>query len=290
LPLLQGFGEVWSANSTVLKCVELPSSDKRSTIIVAVISAVAGLALLSAVLLVAQLYMRTRPKWLREHIMEAKRKQGAPRCRTRGEKVHVSIVVTDVKDYTALTREQPEAMNRAIGVHNNILRKVSSCMDGLCYDASVNEARQCVRHSHNSSMQQSVEACLPELGASQECGFSCVVEPGIHLHTHHMTTTNAKCCRWLYVIVLATCFLLLFVLQACHTHAGYVLDQVRRLQQHNTLLSPPLNDADIEHTPLCRLNMHKLVQRAGYAAGFHPVHAHDAQHACMRCLLHAAGR
>lgn len=121
---LQGFGEVWSANNTILRCAELPSSDKRSTIIVSVISAVAGLALLSALLLVAQLYMRTQPKWLREHIMESKRKQGAPRCRTRGDKVHVSIVVTDVKDYTALTRAQPEAMNRAIGVHNNILRKV----------------------------------------------------------------------------------------------------------------------------------------------------------------------
>jgi hypothetical protein len=129
---------VWSANNTVLKCVELPSSDKRTTIIVAVISAVAGLALLLAVLLVAQLYARTRPKWLREHIMETKRKQGAPRCRNRGEKVHVSIVVTDVKDYTALTREQPEAMNRAIGVHNNILRKVRRCTADACATLRIN--------------------------------------------------------------------------------------------------------------------------------------------------------
>jgi hypothetical protein len=213
---LQGFGEVWSANNTVLRCFELPSSDKRTTIIVAVISAVAGLALLSALLLVVQLYMRTRPKWLREHIMETKRKQGAPRCRTRGEKVHVSIVVTDVKDYTALTREQPEAMNRAIGVHNNILRKVSNA---VCLNFGQQQhggiGLKYVAAQHTTGL---LDYCLRlEVSAQDMVAMQCMPEE--HLGVVHAAAAAANPAA------------AAVLLQACHTHAGYVLDQVNLLQQ-----------------------------------------------------------
>jgi hypothetical protein len=226
---LQGYGEVWSANSTVLKCVELPSSDKRTTIIVAVISAVAGLALLSAVLLVAQLYMRTRPKWLREHIMETKRKQGAPRCRTRGDKVHVSIVVTDVKDYTALTREQPEAMNRAIGVHNNILRKVSTCMGGYPCD----NCSKCSAQPLHVQSYDLTHPCWPV----RDVARTCVCVSLLVCCICHIAEPYPVYCSLAFVVKTGLLLLLLFVLQACHTHAGYVLDQVRRLQQRKSLLS-----------------------------------------------------
>lgn len=55
--------------------------------------------------------------------------------------VHVSIVVTDVKDFTALTRRNPEAMSKAMGVHNNILRKACHAHAGYVLD------QVCVLHS-----------------------------------------------------------------------------------------------------------------------------------------------
>jgi hypothetical protein len=121
---LQGFREVWSVNHTVLACVDHQGGmDKRTIIAVTCISAVAGLALLASLILLAQLYLRTRPRWLRERVMQAKRMQGAPRCNKPGESVHVSIVVTDVKDFSALTGQYHALMMKAMGAHNNILRK-----------------------------------------------------------------------------------------------------------------------------------------------------------------------
>lgn len=76
----------------MLRCVELPSTDRKTSITVACISAVAGVAMLAALLLVAQLYLRTQPRWLREHIMESKRKQGPPKCKGTGEKVRPQAV------------------------------------------------------------------------------------------------------------------------------------------------------------------------------------------------------
>jgi hypothetical protein len=42
--------------------------------------------------------------------------------------------------------------------------------------------------------------------------------------------------------------LLLFVLQACHTHAGYVLDQVRQPQQRKSFAALVDNCEDMAHT------------------------------------------
>eukprot|EP00878_Enallax_costatus_P010339 GHUV01010792.1.p1 GENE.GHUV01010792.1~~GHUV01010792.1.p1 ORF type:complete len:435 (+),score=60.06 GHUV01010792.1:1207-2511(+) len=131
---LQGYSPVWDANGTIMKCVEAPAVDKRTVIMVSAISAVAGLALLAVLVLLAQLYLRTRPKWLRERIMQAKRRQGAPKCTKPGDKVRVSIVVTDVKDFSALTGQYHELMMKAMGAHNNILRKACHTHAGYVMD------------------------------------------------------------------------------------------------------------------------------------------------------------
>lgn len=49
----------------------------------------------------------------------------------------VSIVVTDVKDFSDLTRQYPELMNKAMGIHNNILRKASHNHAGYIMDQEV---------------------------------------------------------------------------------------------------------------------------------------------------------
>lgn len=51
-----------------------------------------------------------------------------------GEKVLISVVVTDVKDFSELTRKCPELMNKAMGGHNNILRKACHTHAGYVID------------------------------------------------------------------------------------------------------------------------------------------------------------
>lgn len=51
--------------------------------------------------------------------------------------VTVSIAVTDVKDFSDLTRQYPELMNKAMGIHNNILRKASHNHAGYIMDQEV---------------------------------------------------------------------------------------------------------------------------------------------------------
>jgi hypothetical protein len=46
-------------------------------------------------------------------------------------------VVTDVKDFSDLTRQYPELMNKAMGIHNNILRKASHNHAGYIMDQEV---------------------------------------------------------------------------------------------------------------------------------------------------------
>lgn len=70
-------------------------------------------------------------------LRQAKRSRGAPKASKPGDKVTVSIVVTDVKDFSDLTRQYPEAMNKAMGVHNNILRKASHNHAGYIMDQEV---------------------------------------------------------------------------------------------------------------------------------------------------------
>jgi hypothetical protein len=69
--------------------------------------------------------------------LQAKRSRGAPKASKPGDKVTVSIVVTDVKDFSDLTRQYPELMNKAMGIHNNILRKASHNHAGYIMDQEV---------------------------------------------------------------------------------------------------------------------------------------------------------
>lgn len=70
-------------------------------------------------------------------VSQAKRSRGAPKASKPGDKGTVSIVVTDVKDFSDLTRQYPELMNKAMGIHNNILRKASHSHAGYIMDQEV---------------------------------------------------------------------------------------------------------------------------------------------------------
>lgn len=126
---------MWDETSTNLTCVAADWSGlatyKRTAVIV---SSLAGVAVLVAAVIVWRQYVSTRPQWLRERIMQQKRTKGAPKCVKPGESVSVSIVVTDVKDFSELTRRCPELMNKAMGGHNNILRKACQVHAGYVMD------------------------------------------------------------------------------------------------------------------------------------------------------------
>lgn len=70
-------------------------------------------------------------------LLQAKRSKGAPKASKPGTTVLVSIVVTDVKDFSDLTRRFPELMNKAMGGHNNILRKACHAHAGHVMDQEV---------------------------------------------------------------------------------------------------------------------------------------------------------
>ncbi|WIA30200.1 hypothetical protein OEZ86_000292, partial [Tetradesmus obliquus] len=131
---LMGYRAEWDAHRTTLTCTPQPPSsaaDQRTAIIV---SSIAGALVLALLLLVWRQYLTTRPRWLRERVMQAKRTKGPPRCTKAGDKVTVSVVVTDVKDFSELTRKCPELMNKAMGGHNNILRKACHTHAGYVMD------------------------------------------------------------------------------------------------------------------------------------------------------------
>lgn len=78
---------------------------------------------------------------------QGKRSKGAPRASKPGDKVLVSVLVTDVKDFSDLTRRYPELMNKAMGGHNNIMRKACHAHAGHVMDQEVGATvgrQQCV--------------------------------------------------------------------------------------------------------------------------------------------------
>lgn len=75
--------------------------------------------------------------WYVLTLLQAKRSKGAPKAPKPGTSVLVSIVVTDVKDFSDLTRRFPELMNKAMGGHNNILRKACHAHAGHVMDQEV---------------------------------------------------------------------------------------------------------------------------------------------------------
>lgn len=109
--------------------------------------ACAGAVVICLLLLVWRQYLRTQPGWLRERVMQSKRTKGAPKCTKASDTVTVSIVVTDVKDFSELTRKCPELMSKAMGGHNNILRKACHMHAGYVMDQV-------------HSMERAVDVCL----------------------------------------------------------------------------------------------------------------------------------
>uniref|UniRef100_A0A383WDG8 Guanylate cyclase domain-containing protein n=1 Tax=Tetradesmus obliquus TaxID=3088 RepID=A0A383WDG8_TETOB len=130
---LFGYEPRWDANRTTLTCVR--SNDSSHNQLQAVIlGTVFGVAFVLAGLFAWLVYLRTRPRWLRERQQQAKRLKGAPVASRLGDKASVSIVVTDVKDFTELTRKYPQLMSKAMGSHNSILRKACHSHAGYVLD------------------------------------------------------------------------------------------------------------------------------------------------------------
>lgn len=65
---MQGYTAVWDDSSTVLTCVEEKKGAQHKSIIIA--CAVAAVAVLAAALLLWRQYLRTRPRWLRERLLQ----------------------------------------------------------------------------------------------------------------------------------------------------------------------------------------------------------------------------
>lgn len=65
---VQGFSAVWDETGTVLKCIPESKHSQHRSIIIAV--AVAAAAVLAVALVVFMQYLRTRPRWLRERILQ----------------------------------------------------------------------------------------------------------------------------------------------------------------------------------------------------------------------------
>jgi hypothetical protein len=65
---VQGFSAVWDDTGTVLKCIPESKHSQHRSIIIAV--AVAAASVLAVALVVFMQYLRTRPRWLRERILQ----------------------------------------------------------------------------------------------------------------------------------------------------------------------------------------------------------------------------
>jgi class 3 adenylate cyclase len=75
---------------------------------------------------------------------QAKRSKGAPKASKTGERVRVSVVVTDVQGFTELTRRAPELTIKAMGGHNAIMRKGCHAHAGYVLEQEVRARALCV--------------------------------------------------------------------------------------------------------------------------------------------------
>jgi hypothetical protein len=94
---LQGYSATWDSNLTTLTCIRSNDSSSNNQLQAIILGSVFGVALLLAGLFAWLLYLRTRPRWLRERQQQAKRLKGAPVAARQGDRAAVSVVVTDVK-------------------------------------------------------------------------------------------------------------------------------------------------------------------------------------------------
>jgi hypothetical protein len=97
LALQQGYEPSWDSNHTTLTCVRSNDDARHNQLQAVILGTVFGVAFVLAGLFAWGIYLRTRPRWLRERQQQAKRLKGAPIANRPGDKASVSIVVTDVK-------------------------------------------------------------------------------------------------------------------------------------------------------------------------------------------------
>jgi hypothetical protein len=78
---------VWGENNTVLTCVVRPPQTPTAVIV----GVVAAATVLLVGLLVWWQYLTTRPRWLRERIMQGKRSKGAPKAVKPDDKARMRV-------------------------------------------------------------------------------------------------------------------------------------------------------------------------------------------------------
>eukprot|EP00775_Hariotina_reticulata_P011159 gene11159-11309_t len=124
---LAGYKEEWQVNQTVLVCV--PETPKRLpdwVVPVAVAMSVVGMFLVVAAALLVwfRMALRLRSKWQRERELAEHRQRGLP------QGCQATIVVTDVEQYSELSRLDGGLTMQVLGLHNAILRKAAAAHAG----------------------------------------------------------------------------------------------------------------------------------------------------------------
>eukprot|EP00775_Hariotina_reticulata_P010840 gene10840-10996_t len=120
---LTGFQPVWNSNGTVLTCEADPAKSVPGWVVPfsATMFACVMLLVLAAVLLLwFKFAVQLKRKWQREKELKLHRQQGVP---IGGP---ATIVVTDVEQFSDLTRLDGTLTMRALGLHNMILRKAAA--------------------------------------------------------------------------------------------------------------------------------------------------------------------
>jgi hypothetical protein len=125
---LQGYRAEWNEHSTILTCLPEASSSAAYQRTAVIVSSIAGALVLGLLLLVWRQYLTTRPRWLRERVMQSKRTKGPPRCTKPGDKVTVSVVVTDVKGEQASMVRHTYLLKTPSGCYLPVAERLPSCV------------------------------------------------------------------------------------------------------------------------------------------------------------------
>eukprot|EP00775_Hariotina_reticulata_P005277 gene5277-5512_t len=122
---LQGYFEVWSQGHTVLSCKVVPAEVPLWVpLVTSLCGAVILLAAATALLLAVKMMAQLKRKWQREAELKKNRLKGMP---SGGP---ATIVVTDVEKYSELMQRDAPLCIKALGIHNNILRKATTTHAG----------------------------------------------------------------------------------------------------------------------------------------------------------------
>jgi class 3 adenylate cyclase len=120
------------------------------------------------------------------HLSQAKRSKGPPNAKP-GDKVLISVVVTDVKDFSDLTRRYPEVMNKAMGGHNNRMRKACHAHAGHVLDQE-GDSWTIAFHDAEDAVAFALQVgdmllkrlvvlnlCMMRCGGGFMCGVACAI-------------------------------------------------------------------------------------------------------------------